>query len=190
MSLARIALALIAGIVISACARNPEPRASAESASTAAADSGAGDEGGAKRDSLAEVQGRVVTGGTDRFPVTSLVDADGSATRLVGALLGELRSLSGAELAARGVMSAGGVGSSLDVREYEVLSIDGQRPHVGVVIARDGELWLASRDTLRLVPALAALGDRVGARIWVVGASDSVRRELKIQSYGVIAPAP
>ncbi|HEU4585435.1 MAG TPA: hypothetical protein VFR95_06775 [Gemmatimonadaceae bacterium] len=183
MSTARralLALAVMTVAATAACARNPEPRADSESA--AGADSGASS-------SLTEVKGRVMNGGTDRSPITSLVSDDGSATRLGGALLDELRALSGAELSVRGVMSSGGAGRSLDVTEYEVLAIDGQRPHVGILLARDGELWLASSDTLRLVPALDALRERVGAKVWVVGTRDAAAGELRVQSYGVIAPA-
>jgi hypothetical protein len=179
---ARLALAVTMAAAIAACARNPEPRAGAESASAAGVDSDT-------TSSLTEAKGRVVNGGTDRFPTTSLVADDGSATRLGGALLEELRALAGAELSVRGVMSSGGAERSLDVREYEVLAIDGQRPLVGIVLVRDGGLWLASSDTLRLVPALDALRQRAGAKVWVVGTHDAEAGELRVQSYGVIALA-
>ncbi len=175
------ALAIMSIAATASCARNHEPRTGAESASSAGADSG-------MSSSLTELRGRVSNGGTDRFPITSILSDDGSATRLGGALLDELRALSGAELSVRGVLSSGGAERSLDVREYEVLAIDGQRPRVGIVLARDGELWLASSDTLRLVPALDALRQHAGAKVWVVGTSDAAGM-LRIQSYGVIAPA-
>jgi hypothetical protein len=165
-----------------ACARNHEPRTGAESASAVGADSGV-------PSSLVEVKGRVLNGGTDRFPITSLLSDDGSATRLGGALLDELRAVWGAELSVRGGQGSGGPERSLDVREYEVRAIDGQRPHVGIVLVRDGGLWLASSDTLRLVPALDALRQRAGAKVWVVGTHDAEAGELRVQSYGVIALA-
>jgi hypothetical protein len=130
-----------------------------------------------------------MNGGTDRFTVTTLQPNDGRAVRLSGDLRDELRTLGGAEVMVRGVMDSSGADGSLDVREYEVLRIDGRRPHVGVVLARDGELWLAAGDTLRLVPTLDALRERAGAKIWVVGASDAAAKELRVESYGVIAPA-
>lgn len=179
----KIALAIMATAALVACARNPEPRAGAESASATGADTGA------MSSSHAEAKGRVVNGGTDRSPITSLVADDGSAVRLGGALLDELRALSGAQLLVRGVTSSSGSERSIEVREYEVLSIDGQRPYVGIVLERGGEIWLASSDTLRLVPALDALRERVGAKVWVVGARDLAAGELRIQSYGVISPA-
>src|SRR5699024_12567132 len=68
---------------------------------------------------------------------------------LTGDLVNELRRLGGAEVAARGVVETSGMGASLEVREYEVLAVDGQRPHVGVLLARGDDLWLAGSDTDR-----------------------------------------
>jgi hypothetical protein len=169
---------------LAACAHNPEPRAGSESASAGGADSAPG-----TSSSLTELTGRVMNGGTDRFTITTLQTRDGRAVRLTGELRDELRTLSGADVMVRGVMNSSGAGDVFDAREYEVLEIDGRRPHVGVLLARGGELWLAATDTLRLVPALDALRERAGAKIWVVGASDSAAKELRIESYGVIAPA-
>jgi hypothetical protein len=177
------AVALIAGSGLAACARNPDPKSAAESASSPRGD----DESVA----LTAAEGRVVNGGTDRARITSLVSEGGTTTRLVGPLIYELRSLDGAELLVRGVMqdesAERGCGRVLSVREYEVLAIDGQRPHVGKVIRQGDALWLAASDTLRLVPQLDELGVLVETKIWVVGESDSAARELHIQSYGVIA---
>jgi hypothetical protein len=177
-------LPVLAMAVLAACAHNPEPRSGAESVSAGGADSAAG-----APVSLTELTGRVMNGGTDRFTITTLQSRDGRVVRLTGDLRDELRTLAGAELMVRGVMDATGASDSLDVREYEVLEIDGRRPHVGVLLARGSELWLAAADTLRLVPALDALRERAGAKVWVVGASDSAAKSLRVESYGVIAPA-
>ena len=182
---AAASLPVLAMALLGACAHNPEPRAGSESASATSADSAPGASA-----SLTELTGRVMNGGTDRFTVTTLQPNDGHAVRLSGDLRDELRTLGGAEVTVRGVMDSSDAGGSLDVREYEVLQIDGRRPHVGVVLAHDGELWLAATDTLRLVPALDALRERAGAKVWVVGASDAAAKELRVESYGVIAPAP
>lgn len=181
---AAASLPVLAIAVLAACAHNPDPRAGSESASAGGADSAPGASA-----SLTELTGRVMNGGTDRFTITTLQPRDGRAVRLTGDLRDELRTLGGADVMVRGVMDSSGASGSLDVREYEVIEIDGRRPHVGVVLAHDGELWLAAGDTLRLIPALDALRERAGAKIWVVGASDSAARELRVESYGVIAPA-
>lgn len=177
-------LSLIAIVALAACSHNPEPRAGAESASASGADSAASTPA-----SLSELTGRLMNSGTDRFTITTLQTSDGRAIRLTGDLRAELRTLSGADVMVRGAIYSGGADDSFDVREYEVLAIDGRRPQVGVLLARGGELWLAATDTLRLVPTLDELRERVGAKIWVVGTSDSAAKELRVESYGVIAPA-
>jgi len=176
-----IAAALMVAAGLAACARTPDPRSAAESLATPA--------GTDDSVALTAAEGRVVNSGTDRARITSLVSEGGTATLLTGPLIHELRSLNGAQLLVRGVMQDAGAqgGRSLSVRDYEVLAIEGQRPHVGKVIRQGDALWLASSDTLRLVPPLAALHDLVNIKIWVVGESDSSARELRVQSYGVIA---
>jgi hypothetical protein len=178
-------LIALACAAMAACAHNPEPRADSGSAAAEGGDGAAG-----ATTPLSEITGRVMIGGTDRFPTITLQQSDGRAYLLTGDPVNELRRLGGAEVAARGVVATGGTGLSLEVRQYEVLAVDGQRPHVGVLLARGGDLWLAGSDTLRLLPALDALRQNVGAKIWVTGASDSAAKELRVGSYGVIAPAP
>ncbi len=183
----RRSLFSLAVVALAACSHNPEPRADSGAAVAAGSDSA-----GSATTPLAEVTGRVMVGGTDRFVMVTLQRDDGRAFQLTGELLNELRRLGSAEVAARGVVDTSGT-AALDVREYEVLAIDGQRPHVGVLLARGvggDELWLAGRDTIRLVPAPDALRESVGAKIWVTGVSDPAAKELRIGSYGVIAPAP
>ena len=177
-------LSLFAIGALAACSHNPEPRAGAESASAGGADSAASTPA-----SLTELTGRLINSGTDRFTITTLQTHEGRAIRLGGDLRAELRTLSGADVMVRGVIDSSAADDSFDVRDYEVVAIDGRQPHVGVLLARGGELWLAAGDTLRLVPTLDALRERAGAKIWVVGAIDSVAKELRVESYGVIAPA-
>lgn len=183
---ARLGTLLLAVASLVACARNPEPRAGTDSAP---ADSGARSGDAASPSQEVELRGRVVNSGTDRFTFTTLDVQGAPATRLTGTLRDELRTLSGAEVMVRGAIDSSGPGRALEVREYEVLSIGGKRPHVGRVLLRGDELWLAASDTLRLIPALDALRERVGAKIWVVGTSEAGGTELRIESYGVIVPA-
>ncbi len=179
----RGSLFALAVVALAACAHNPQPRADSGSAAAEGSDTA-----GSVTTPLAEVTGRVMVGGTDRFIVVTLQRRDGRAFQLTGDLVNELRRLGSAEVAVRGVVDTSGT-ASLDVHEYEVLAIDGQRPRVGVLLARGDELWLAAGDTLRLVPVLDAMRGIVGAKIWVTGASDAAAKELRVGSYGVIAPA-
>lgn len=173
-------------IALVACAHNPEPRAGADSSPADGAVASSDD----ATAQLVELTGRVVNSGTEQFSITTLQIENAPPTRLVGDLRDELRTLAGAEVKVRGLVDSAGPGRSLRVREYEVLSINGQRPLVGTLLVRDSGIWLAARDTMRLVPELAALRERTGAKIWVVGTSDPDGTSLRVESYGVIAPAP
>lgn len=171
-----------------ACARNPEPRAGSDSLP---ADSAAAAEQ-SMQPQEERLTGRIVNSGTERLVITTLQVEGQGPTRLVGALESELRRLSGATVSVVGTVDSTGPppGVSLDVREYELLSINGQRPLVGTVLVRDDGIWLAAADTVRLVPELQELRDHAGARVWVVGTASANGSELRVGSYGVIAPAP
>lgn len=180
-----ISASLLLGAALAACAHNPEPR----SADTSPVDSTSQPSSGAWAQEIV-LSGRVVNSGTEHLTITTLQVENSAPTRLVGALQTELRTLAGAEVRVSGVIDSAGSGRSLDVREYDILSINGQRPHVGTVLVRGASSWLVSSDTLRLIPELDALREREGARVWVIGAVDPGRSELRVESFGVIAPAP
>ena len=75
--------------------------------------------------------------------------------------------------------------ATFSVTRYGIVSIDGAKPLVGVVMTRDGATWLATEsDTVKLAKAPAELASKTGAKVWVI-----VRRagdELVTQTYGVI----
>ena len=67
---------------------------------------------------------------------------------------------------------------------YEVMSINGQRPSVGILQELDGGFTITGADPVRLTGVPETLRRRVGAKVWVVGRpTDS---GLQVQSYGVI----
>ncbi len=74
-----------------------------------------------------------------------------------------------------GSRSAGLLGGSLNVKSYEILAIDDERPHVGILVARDGALWLASSDTVQLAAAPNDLQSEAGAKVWIIGQSTGRR---------------
>lgn len=147
---------------------------------------------------MQEVTGRIVVAGAEPRAWVILVPADtgaraegglgdGGGSRLVGPLERELRRLSGATVRVRGESVGEATRGRLEVRSYEVLSIDGQVPMVGILTLRGGEPWVFGADTVRLEggpPELSALG---GAKVWVVGPRRA--GALEVQSYGVLAPA-
>jgi hypothetical protein len=128
--------------------------------------------------------GRIVTSGLATEPVTTLQVEGGPATRMLGPLEPELRRLNGAAVWVAGAPASGGARPSFTVSRYEIVSIDGAKPAVGVVTTRDGTTWLAGDDTVKLASVPAALEARQGAKVWVVGRRSGA--ELIVQSYGII----
>ena len=128
--------------------------------------------------------GKVVVTGGEAVTFTTLQVAGRAPVRLTGDFEGELRRLSGAVVRVDGTRTERGPGVGLNVHSYEVLSIDGERPRVGTLLMRDGMLWLASSDTMRLAAAPEELRAQAGAKVWIIG--QSTGEELQVQSYGVI----
>jgi hypothetical protein len=128
--------------------------------------------------------GKIVVTGTEVSTLTTLQREGRRPVRLVGDFEEELQRLSGAVVRVEGTTMERGPGLGLKVHSYEVLSIDGQRPHVGVLLIRDGTLWLAGSDTVRLTQAPQDLQAHAGAKVWIIGRS--VGGELQVQSYGIV----
>ena len=129
--------------------------------------------------------GKVVAGGVAAQPLTSLQVEGGKPTTLVGPLEQELRTLGGATVWVAGAPGAGAPNASFAVTRYEIVSIDGAKPLVGSLVARDGGTWLAAeRDTVKLASVPAALDGKTGAKVWIVGRRTGA--ELTPQTFGVI----
>ena len=133
--------------------------------------------------------GKVGAGGLAIAPVTSLQVEGGKAMTLVGPMEPELRRLGSATVWVAGSPVSGPpnatFNATFNVTRYGIVSIDGAKPLVGIVMTRDGATWLATEtDTVKLGKAPAELVAKNGAKVWVI-----VRRagdELTTQSYGVI----
>ena len=129
--------------------------------------------------------GRVVAGGVAAQPVTSLQIEGGKPTLLVGPLEQELRTLGGATVWVAGTPGAGAPNASFAVSRYEIVSIDGVKPLVGSLVARNGGTWLATeRDTVKLALVPGALDGKTGAKVWIVGRRTGA--DLTPQTFGVI----
>jgi hypothetical protein len=129
--------------------------------------------------------GKVVAGGLAGAPETSLQIEGGKPTMLIGPLEAELRRLGGAMVWVTGSPTSGPPNATFTVSRYEIVSIDGAKPLVGVVAVRDGATWLATeRDTVKLVGAAAELTSKGGAKVWIVGRRSG--KELVAQTYGII----
>jgi hypothetical protein len=129
--------------------------------------------------------GKVGAVGLAISPVTSLQIEGTRAMTLVGPMEPELRRLGGATVWVTGNPLSGPPNATFSVTRYGIVSIDGAKPLVGLVMTRDGATWLATEsDTVKLGKAPAELAAKSGAKVWVI-----VRRsgdEVTTQSYGVI----
>lgn len=135
------------------------------------------------------VTGRVAITGSAPFPLTTLMVEDGPAYRLMGDLEPELRNLAGATVRVEGTpvqgIAAGRLpGPAFEVQAYEIVAIDGQRPQVGTLAARNGVWWLEGADRIRLAAVPEGLREQEGAKVWIVGRQAD--GSLQIQSYGII----
>jgi hypothetical protein len=129
--------------------------------------------------------GKVAAVGLAMSPVTSLEMEGARATTLIGPLEPELRRLGAATVWVSGSPVSGQPNATFSVTRYGIVSIDGAKPLVGVVMTRDGATWLATEsDTVKLAKAPAELAAKSGAKVWVIVRQSG--NELTTQSYGVI----
>jgi len=133
---------------------------------------------------LERLTGRVLITGTAQMESVTLQIDGGGAVNLSGVLLPELRRLSGAVVSVRGSRTAAAPLERFEATEYEVTSIDGQRPSVGILQEMDGGFTVSGAETVRLAGVPDALRRQVGAKVWVVGRETG--SGLQVQSYGVI----
>jgi hypothetical protein len=111
--------------------------------------------------------------------ILTILQAASGAVFVTGALEPELRALSGATVQLTGARNDQGGRVSVDVKDYEVVDIDGERPVVGRVVA--GNRLAVGRDTLNIRGTVNA---PVGAKIWITG--DRSGTQLTVRSYGII----
>lgn len=131
------------------------------------------------------VRGVVAVVGADPVPqVVVAAEPGGREVAVIGSLRDELGALSGAEVEVRGRLLQNPLGApplAVDVASYEIVLIGGERPIVGTLETRGGDLWLGER---RLVSAPRELCDAVGRKVWVVGRP--TEGGVTVLSFGVI----
>lgn len=146
----------VAAFVLAAagCAGNAAPEG--EPPAAAAADS---------------VTGEVRRVGSTPFTRT-VVEGDTASITVTGPLESELARLSGARVRVVGELGRGdGPGPALLAERYEILSVDGDEPRVGMLRHEAGagyRLQVEGGETVALRSVPPALGGVVGARVWVV----------------------
>ncbi len=129
--------------------------------------------------------GRIALTGSAPAVLVTLQTADGRSVDLVGEWRDELQNLTGADVAVRG--TATGLPREFAVASYEIRAIEGERPWVGILANRDGELWLEGDRNVRLVNVPARLRSQIGAKVWVLGRESD--GGMYPQTYGVIRAA-
>lgn len=136
-----------------------------------------------------EYTGRVASIGTEGMRQVVLSLDDNSLVHLAGALLPELDRLAGARLRVQGTATTAAPAPGVDVRRYEILEVNGQRPWVGRLTQTGDGFALMDGDSLvaRLDQPPPDLVRQVGARVWVTGTETG--QGVRVQSFGVIRPA-
>ena len=191
----RLGLLALACVALPSCAGGSEDtvdavdadqRGGAEPAAGGAGTTEAGGGAAPEPSSLLEFTGPVTSTGTEGMRMVTLRADDGSSVGLVGDLAAELARLSGAVVTVRGNDAAAPADRGLEVTEYEVVSVNGEPPGVGVLERRDGVYWLGRDPGIHLIGVPDALAQTVGAKVWVTGSSGP--DGLTVQSYGIIRP--
>ena len=130
------------------------------------------------------LEGVAGTMGTDPALMIVVRPATGEPVRVDGPLAADVGRLTGATVALFGTVQATAPWRTIEPTRYEVLEIDGQKPHVGFLRVEREEVWLESRPPLRLEGTPDALRVQHGAKVYVLG--PALNGVLTVQSFGVI----
>jgi hypothetical protein len=126
--------------------------------------------------------------GADPMVMVVVRPADGDPVRVQGPLAAEVSRLTGATVALSGEVRSEGAWRVIEPTSYDILAIDGQKPHVGTLLVEGTEVRLESDSSLRLDGAPEALRRERGAKVYVIGpARDGA---ISVMSFGVIRPRP
>ena len=132
------------------------------------------------------VSGRVRVVGSEPFSQTIVSGNDTVA--VAGEYTAEIGRLSGAEVRITGRITDSGQlpARTLEASSYEILSIDGEVPQVGI-LEREGEIFRLLRSDGESVD-LPVLSDRLkanaGARVWL-----TLDENSGVVRYGILRPA-
>lgn len=130
-----------------------------------------------------------VVGAMGPAPMTTIVirPASGDPVRVEGTLAPEIGRLTGAMVALFGPIRPETPLRAIEPRTYEIVSIEGQKPHVGVLQVEGAAVRLESDPALAVEGAPDALLQLDGAKVYILGPVQN--GVLSVSSFGVIRPA-
>lgn len=118
-----------------------------------------------------------------------VVQTDDRRIEVTGSLLGELRRLQNARVALYGTIVEGAPWASISPERYDVISVDGTTPFVGILEAAGDEVILRGEAEWLLEGAPLSLRRQLGAKVLVQG--DTVGGRLRVITFAVLRdPSP
>ena len=131
---------------------------------------------------IIELRGTVTVVGNAPVTQVKLRTVNGGDRTLTGPESGSLRRVAGLEVKLSGTTAAGG---ELSVRDFTVLSADGQAALDGMLEREGNAVYLrTAAGRVRLGNPPAALVTLAGARVWLTGSP-----ERGPNTFGIITPA-
>lgn len=130
------------------------------------------------------LQGTIRITGSEPATMVALAREGQPDLVLVGEWREELRALDGAMVTVDGARQGDSPMAGFNVSSYRIESIGGQRPVVGILVEREGRVWIDGSESVPLAIVPAGLQRVMGAKVWVVGRlADGA---LQPTSYGVL----
>lgn len=130
----------------------------------------------------ATARGTVRRLGSEAAVRTVLQDEE-SAVVVVGDYEPEIARAAGAQVWVSGTPASSEYGPALQVSEYEILSVDGEVPVVGVLAEDASGFFIRKGDGSEVrVDVTEQLAGQLGAKIWVVLGADRVT----VSRYGIL----
>ncbi len=119
--------------------------------------------------------------------VRTLIDDGDQSVFVTGELESEITRLAGMEVSSTGTFTEGGQpGRYIDASSYEIVSIDGAEPAVGILDESDGAYYvnLFSGEPYPLMTVPSELQTSIGAKVWVLTGEVG-----QVQAYGILREA-
>lgn len=134
------------------------------------------------------ITGTVRLVGNVPFVRTVVEPEEGAPVTISGRYQPELERLVGAVVRAMGRSApTEGGRPGLEARGYQIVSVDGEPPLVGILRRDDDGYWLEAPggDTTRVIAVTEPLASRAGDRVWL-----TLDENRGVVRYGILGPVP